>query len=601
MSRSVSRLLIALALLSCLETAWILRATQGQRLPGDATWLWLGQIAIDLGAPLLLACCAEILGRLIGLVPRPVFGRLSLAIRALALPLAWALPGVAALSWIPSSLDRGLGFLALLCGALLLLSLPAARWRWLIFWSPIALLALLPLRLPLPETQALTAAHAPAGPPLVLVTLDTLRADHTGAIGGYRREVQTPHFDAFAERGALFRDAISEVPLTLPSHTSMLTGRPAYLDGVVRNGDILPSTARTLPLELAEAGWDTAAFLSSRVLAESTGISRGFAHYDDILTPWDLVLLGLLPETLARAGLLPWKSSQRAGDLTLNRLERWLALPRAGRTFLWVHLYDPHSPYRPPEPFDALYDASSPDAPGNPEEIKRLRREAGRMKLSFVGRDLRRSVAAYAGEVSWTDSLLGRLLETLPAESFILVAGDHGESLTEHGYFLNHGISVHQPSLHVPLALVAPSIVPAGQVVDQPVSLLRVAPTLRQLAGLAPLGATLLEKPDPDEWIVSFAPTQQARVAFAAGQRYLVAWRRGSEKWIVDAGGRAQLFDLESDPDELVDLSEGHPDLDAIRTQGAALAGKIKEADRTAARDLSADTRMQLEALGYLE
>ncbi len=264
---------------------------------------------------------------------------------------------------------------------------------------------------------------------LVIVTIDTLRADRLGAYGN--TTVPTPNFDRLAREGTRALDATTHVPITRPSHTSLFTGRyPA--DHGVRDNISLP-LAKDIPTlaELLKAqGFTTAAFVSTFVLASSSGLDRGFDHYDD------------LAETGGQDGAASLSQAQRRGDDTLARVDQWLATrgadASAARTALWVHLYDPHDPYEPPAPFAAQF----ADRP-------------------------------YDGEVAWTDTLLGRLRASLEArklwdDALVVVTADHGESLGEHGE-TGHGFFAYETTLKVPLVMRGPGV-PAGRTLRQHVS-----------------------------------------------------------------------------------------------------------------------------------
>ena len=224
---------------------------------------------------------------------------------------------------------------------------------------------------------------------MVLVTLDTVRADHIGCYG-YRR-IETPSIDQLAREAIRFEHAHAQVPLTLPSHAVILTGTCPMFSGVRDVTSIgLPTTVPTLTEVLRANGYRTAAFVSSFVLNSKWGLARGFEVYDD-QTDRE-TRLNKNPSLL-----------ERRGDRTMNRALSWLGSRPNGPFFLWVHLYDPHSPYRPAEPY--------------------LSRYAGHL---------------YDGEIAFDDVQLGRLFAQLRRlkiydDTLIVLAGDHGESLGQHG------------------------------------------------------------------------------------------------------------------------------------------------------------------------
>ena len=239
------------------------------------------------------------------------------------------------------------------------------------------------------------------GPNILLVTIDTLRADRLGAYG--YAPARTPTLDALAASAVRFADATAHAPLTYPSHVSILTGRYPAAFGVRLNGmDPLPDTAVTIAERLKAAGYRTGAIVGSVVLDQSYGLSQGFDDYDDAIAapPKD---------TMAMADL-----QRTAGDVTALGRE-WIERQRAP-WFLWVHYYDPHLPYAAPATFQAA-------APGRP----------------------------YDAEISYVDSELAALLKPLDrARTAIVVTGDHGEALGEHGE-ADHGFFLYDATLRVPL------------------------------------------------------------------------------------------------------------------------------------------------------
>ena len=266
---------------------------------------------------------------------------------------------------------------------------------------------------------------------VVLVTIDTLRADHIGCFG--YQLVQTPHLDSLAARGTRFAQAVTPVPLTLPSHASILTGTYPFVHGVRdMGGFVLQESPPTLATLLSQAGFRTAAFVGSVTLDHRYGLNRGFATYDDDMPPAE-----------SEAG--PRKPERRA-EVVVERTLAWLAARPAGRFFLWVHFFDPHSPYDAPQPFHAQY-ADHP----------------------------------YDGEVAYADAQLGRLLEAVREQgvsdrTLFVVMGDHGESLGEHGES-THGIFLYDATTRIPLVIAGPGV-PYGKVVQAQVRSIDVMPTI---------------------------------------------------------------------------------------------------------------------------
>ena len=276
-----------------------------------------------------------------------------------------------------------------------------------------------------PEPTPPTAARRA---PVVIITLDTTRADHIGAWG--YTPAATPNIDALAARGARFARAYAPVPLTIPSHATLHTGLLPPRHGVRDNGDQrLSESAHTLAERLAEAGYRPYAAVAAFVTQAHWGFGQGFVgYYDDLGVPSDS---------------LSWVVERPASAV----IDDALAALDAGADMLWVHLFDAHMPYSAPEPY----------------------------KTAHAGRP-------YDAELAYIDPQLGRLLPRLPPDAIIVLAGDHGESLGEGGE-PEHGLLLSDATTHVPLILVAPGITP--QTIDRPVSLADVAPTLLRLAGLA--------------------------------------------------------------------------------------------------------------------
>lgn len=364
----------------------------------------------------------------------------------------------------------------------------------------LALLAFLGLGIP-------AFAEESQKPNLLLVTLDTTRADHLGCYGA--KDAQTPVMDGLAGGGIRFDQVISPAPLTLPAHVTMFTGQNPVRHGVRDNaGFTLPRTVETLATRLKTAGYATAAFVSAAVLDRSTGIARGFDIFDDQV----------------RVGPREWFAwEERGASQTVDSL-----VPRLGELkppfFLWVHFYDPHLPYVPPEPF----------------------------RTRFRDRP-------YAGEIAFTDQELGRLLAQLKQRGLdqnllIAVAGDHGESLGEHGE-ATHDIFVYQATQRVPLIIKGPGI-PAGKVVRDTVGLIDLAPTLTDLLGMPPFSAAEGRSLVP-AWRGQSLPPRSFAVeclhpTLGYGWAPLFGVVQGSLKFIE--APRPELYDLLKDPGEKTNL-----------------------------------------------
>jgi choline-sulfatase len=355
---------------------------------------------------------------------------------------------------------------------------------------------------------------APTAPPvarhLVLITIDTLRADRVGAYGS--TDVETPTLDRLSREGAS-ADASVQVPLTRPSHVTLFTGRYPAEHGIRDN--VSPALAADVPV-LAEIlqsrGFATAGFVSSIVLSRQSGLARGFDTYSDRFE---------IGEDDARF----LNTIQRRGDLPTAEAVSWLEQQKKGkRLFAWLHLYDPHDPYEPPEPFASHY--------------------AGR---------------PYDGEVAWSDTLVGRLdavlaQTRLQKDTLLVVTSDHGEGLGEHEESV-HGFFVYETTLHVPLIVRGPGVKPGHrlQVVARTVDVL---PTVLELLGVAAIprvsgrslaaafrGESLRDEPTYAESLVPL---------IHYGWSDLRTLRLGRWKYIL--APRPELYDVQSDPGELRNL-----------------------------------------------
>ncbi len=381
-----------------------------------------------------------------------------------------------------------------------------------------------------------------------------MRADRLGAYG--YAAATTPNLDRLAAVGVRFAQAQAAAPLTLPSHATILTGQLPPRHGMRQNGAPLagPGLA-TLAGHLAAAGYRTGAFVGSFVLDRRFGLAEGFEVYDD--------------EVERDVSGTPGLEAERPGREVVDRARAWLAEETGGRPFFaWVHLYDAHAPYEPPEPFATAH-------PGRP----------------------------YDGEVAAVDAEVGRLLEQLQTlhlteQTVIAIAGDHGEALGEHGE-PTHGVLLYEASLRVPLILSAPRLLPAGWVVEEPVGLTDLAPTLAALAGHPwpgeregrDLSRALRARQDPprsDLYAETLYPT-------LFGWSDLASLRRGERKAI--AAPHPELYDLGRDPSELANLWR--------KGEGGDLLARLEELHREAAPavatgSLDEETRAKLESLGYV-
>jgi arylsulfatase A-like enzyme len=461
----------------------------------------------------------------------------------------------------------------------------------------------------------------PAGAPNVLVvTLDTTRADRFGAYGNPR--VQTKAFDGLAAEGALFLAASAVAPVTGPSHASMFSGRGPWDHGVLLNGVPVPADHPLLAELLQARGWSTAAFVSAYVLDGRNGFARGFGVYDDAFG-WLPGADALLPARLvamARRHADPDAVLDRRGADTVDRALGWLEAHRGGAWFLWVHLFDPHGPYAPPPPYDTLYYQGDAHDPAN-TSMKAVKNVAPYLLGSLEGvTDLAYVLAQYDGEVSYADAQIARLLSAIDAKNtLVAVIADHGESLGEHDVWFNHGDDIHETSVHVPFALRWPGRVPVARV-ETPVEGTDLAPTLLDLVGVpVPEGMTGRSAVPAMEGRGGRAmahamcfdrPANQAARAAGriTGPKYRIAGLRGPSSRYVqrEVDGTATYYDLSADPLGVTDVTGAL----AGTAAGAELLGLLRgeadallsgDATERSAVEVSPEERARLEALGYLE
>ncbi|MDJ0870091.1 MAG: sulfatase [Myxococcota bacterium] len=437
------------------------------------------------------------------------------------------------------------------------------------------------------------AACAPEPPPnVVLVVVDTLRADATGPYGG---PVPTPALDLLAREGVLFEAAFAPSPSTAPSHATILTGQEVRRHGVVRNGEPLPQVIQTLAEAFWAAGYATAGFVSSFVLDPRFGWNQGFEAYDAELPRRQATIRkpsyeGAFWDEDQHAGF-----DRRAGHTTIAA-RKWLA-SAPEPFFLFVHYFDPHTPYGAPSAYrdvvrDVAIDVDGRSLDGVPrEELEQLVRE-------------------YHAEVMYADAALALLLEDLVRgtehPALIAVTADHGEGLGQH-HWLEHAVTLYDEQIRVPLLLHFPGVLPPGVRLRTPVGLVDLAPTLLDLAGLPPL-------PQSDGRSLAAAARAgtepEARPVF--GHRRLVSestrWgkglhesvRRGDWKYIHATDDPDALFDLAADPGELDNRAGREP-------QRSAELRALLDAHRSAMpperepEPLSDETLDRLRALGYVE
>ncbi len=405
-----------------------------------------------------------------------------------------------------------------------------------------------------PETNAAQSSRLrPLN--LVVVTIDTLRPDHLHCYG--YQKIETPNIDGIARTGVLFENAVTETPLTPPSHASIFTGLNPTAHHVRNTGGfVLPSSTTTLATILQKQGWDTAAFISSAVLKKFFGFNQGFAVYDD-----QMPKPGKGHEFIEDA-------ERRAGD-TVDHALGWLASQSGKPFFLWVHVYDPHAPYQPPSPYKEQYK-------------DRL----------------------YDGEIAYADHELGRLFDAIrkksPADqTLIAILSDHGESLGEHGEY-THGVFLYDSTLRIVFLLAGPGV-RAGMRVKEQARAIDFLPTILDLmGGRAPKsvqGASLtpyFQGKDAGT-AVSYAETLYPKINM--GWAELRAIRTNHWKYI--RAPKAELYDLSQDAAETSNVIQSHAaEVQRFEAQLRAVIGS-GGAEKVETAMVDQRTLDQLQSLGY--
>jgi arylsulfatase A-like enzyme len=426
-------------------------------------------------------------------------------------------------------------------------------------------------------------------PDILLISVDTLRADHLGCYG-YERDT-SPALDGLAAEGVLFTTATSSTSWTLPAHASMFTGLPQSVHGLDRTTRVLADERATLAESLQRAGYHTLGAWSGPYLHPHFGLAQGF---DD----W----VSCVGYDIAGEGQLHGKdrSAHRSSheDITSPRLlaqvERWMNARDERPLFLFVHMWDVHYDFLPPAPYDSMFD---PDYNGPIDG-----RDLSNLATALPPRDLEHLIALYDGEIRWTDHHIGAMLELVGEEAIVVVTSDHGEEFFEHGHF-GHRRTLYEESIRVPLIIRAPGMAHAGRRAADLASVMDVAPTLLELAGASPLPETMGRSLVP-AWTSSALDPVPLMSELYLRKAYTLALRTPGHKLIL--GEERELFDLQQDPGELRPLgAEAAPPL--TTEAHAALLAELQRLARqhelpgAADAELPAQIDAELRKLGYID
>jgi arylsulfatase A-like enzyme len=456
----------------------------------------------------------------------------------------------------------------------------------------------------------LPACGRSAPPPnVLLITIDTLRADRLGCYG-YARAT-SPNIDRLAARGALFERAYTTLPRTTQSVASILTGRYPKSHGARGLFSTLSGTNLTLAEILAERKYDTAAFLSNLFLRPGQGFEQGFGTYDNPQSRWD---------------------GDSSGPISSAALD-WLKRRPGGRPFfLWVHYLDPHWTYRPAPPFDSAFDPDFTERFTLYEDLEAGRLTKGQVIFEnrLTARQVAHVAALYDGEIAQVDAALGQLLEYALSPELqpllLVLTSDHGESLGEHGYHFAHGEYLYQETLRVPLLISLPGRIPAGLRVGALAENIDIVPTIVELLGLhrvqaadgRPLLVPAAGRGADGTWgaapgrDIVFAESD-FQLIHPENRRYYIPGPAG--KWSSAFDGRYKLihvprpggalvefYDLEDDPGETRDLEGAGADPEVRRRLLGELQRYVDyDAGATSRpREIDPEERRRLKSLGYV-
>lgn len=430
-------------------------------------------------------------------------------------------------------------------------------------------------------------------PDILLITLDTLRADHLACYGN--SIVQTPNLDALAQSGYLFEAAFSQSPYTTPSHCSIMTATYPTQHGAF-NGSAMTNVFPTIAEILRAYGYDTAAFVSSSMVRSgNSGLHHGFNYYEDSLSPYSsffrhdecqfLIVIHYLSHL---------QQHQIPGCIVTKRFLAWLNNKSNSPFFCWLHYFDPHTPYDAPEPYKNMYDGKI--NPALPRLLDRIH---------------------YAGEVTYTDTQLGNIINTLKQNNIydntlIIVTADHGEAFGEkHGSIVEygHGSHLYDTTQNVPLIIKLPGQNNTSRRINNVVQLIDLAPTIMDYLNVTPpesfKGNSLLE-------LLNGSKNPQSATAYAERtplpttartdpktQTRLMAIRTKKIKYICDMSGKRQeLYDIDTDPAETINIYTDKPDM--VLSYYHNLINTLGEKVNTKTFSLDPQTLKQLESLGYI-
>jgi arylsulfatase A-like enzyme len=444
------------------------------------------------------------------------------------------------------------------------------------------------------------AAGAPSQPNIILVSIDSLRADHLGCYG-YERPT-SPTIDRLAAEGVRFDNAISTSSWTLPAHAAMFTGLYNSAHAIVDTGMRLADEHLTLAEQLSAGGYATVGFFGGPHLHPTFGLAQGFGEYVNCMMP--LLKMGDEAEVPDESHHL--SHVDITGPRTIEKLTAWLETAKQGRPlFLFLHLWDVHYDYIPPSRYVEMFD---PDYHGDVTAESYMRN--GAIHPNMTARDLEHVVALYDGEIRFTDDNLGQMLAALDRHgrlenTLIVITSDHGDEFFEHGW-KGHQRTLFEEMVRVPLIMHWPGRLDPGLAVEDQACLIDLLPTLLSLAGV-PLGSEVQGRDLSPLLRGNTLPAQAALCELLVDDRDYRALRTNEWKVVLDRPARRAFFyDLRADPREQRPLAQMTERFQAALTElrelrNASIA-RGQRLDRTAGHaQLSDELQARLRSLGYVD
>ncbi len=452
--------------------------------------------------------------------------------------------------------------------------------------------------------------------PVILITLDTLRADHLG-VYGYGRET-SPNIDRFAKDGVLWENAIVQVPLTRPSHFSILSGRYPSSHGLLDNFSATPENVPLLSNILGVNGYETAAFVSAAVLNSSFNTKLGFQVYSDRIENVVFDNSFLLVFSLRKIEVISRIKAENSASETNKKVFTWLKENEKGPFFMWVHYFDPHTPYSPDPSFRKMFTDSDYDIQKYYSyEWEKENYDSVQKKVHIDEKITHYAVALYDAEIRTLDNELGSLFNQLKElklyeRSLIILTADHGESF-DHGYYFDHGDRLYEGLIRVPLIIKFPKEKWQGKTIETQVKSIDIAPTIIEYLSLKHSekmdGKSMISQASnndnnlPVETSYAYSQTPYQGFFYYKAKE-LQSIRSNKWKYIYDVRtGAPELYDINSDPGEQNNFASSRPDiLKEFNSELLNFTNSInKDNGRSKTIEIDSTTKDQLKSLGYIK